>query len=105
MQLNLKPNREFIQRLPSMKLFAAESRADGRLAYVEEEAAGSGSMGRPYHDDEAMAAVVVRHEKDGRILLVSCMRLCRRRRCCCALETRVKELELRCETSCEAEKR
>lgn len=70
MQLNLKPNREFIQRLPSMKLFAAESR-DGGLAYVEEETANAASVGRPYHDDDAMAAVVVRHEKDGRILLVS----------------------------------
>lgn len=70
MQLNLKPNREFSQRLPSMKLFAAETR-DGDLRYVE-EALGPAAMGRPYHDDDKMAAVVVRHEKDGRILLVSC---------------------------------
>ena len=71
MLLNLRPNRELSQRLSSMRLLSAESRRDGGgLAYVEESLSPA-AFGRPYHDDEQMAAVIVRHEKDGRILLVS----------------------------------
>lgn len=69
MHLNLRPNRELNRRLESMRMLAAETR-DGGLRYVEESMSPA-SIGRLYHDDEAMAAVVVRHQKDGRILMVS----------------------------------
>ena len=69
LQLNLKPNREFNKRLESMKLFTAES-SNGDLKYVEEPMS-TASIGRLYHDDEKMAAVVVRHGSDGKIMLVS----------------------------------
>lgn len=72
-QLNLRPNRELNKRLQSMRMLAAETR-DGGLKY-RDEAMSAESIGRLYHDDEKMAAVAVRHQKDGRILLVSERRL------------------------------
>lgn len=70
MHLNLRPNKELSQRLPSMKLLTAETQDGGHLTYVEESLSPA-AIGRPYHDEDKMAAVVVRHEKDGRIMLVS----------------------------------
>lgn len=70
LRLNLRPNRQFNSKLKSMKLFAAETSSEGRLKYVEEPI-DLDSLGKSYHDDNNMAAVVVHRSNDGKLLMVS----------------------------------
>jgi len=68
--LNLKPNQEFNERLKSLRLFTAESRPGGvGLEYIDNGPVDLESIGETYHDDSAMAAVVVRQSPSGSLLL------------------------------------
>lgn len=78
LHLNLRPNNEFNSKLKSMKVFAAESSNDGKLKYVEEPS-DLESLGRTYHDDQNMAAVIVRRSSDGNFLMVSLLSFCHRK--------------------------
>lgn len=66
--LHLQPNDEFNSKLKSMKMIAAESNRDG-VRYVEEPM-DVDSLGRTYHDDNSMAAIVVHRSSEGNLLMV-----------------------------------
>ncbi|KAI1285003.1 A disintegrin and metalloproteinase with thrombospondin motifs 16 [Halotydeus destructor] len=70
LHLNLQPNSEFDSRLQRMKIFSARSAGNGGLRYVEEtpeesSASFEQAFGASYHDDENMAAVMLRQASDG----------------------------------------
>lgn len=72
MQLLLEPNVEFNRRIESLKMYSAESKDSGKRIKYSEESIGGEPMGLSYHDDNKMAAVVIRHAPNGNILMVSC---------------------------------
>ena len=66
MKLSLRPNVEFNRQLESLKIFTAESR-ENNIIYHEETT--KGQFGISYHDDNKMAAVVIRPGPNGNILM------------------------------------
>jgi len=67
MQLNLKPNENFNEKLNQMKVLLAESGKNGKLKYVEDKLSKNEDLGHTYHDDSNLAAVLVSHNRQGNI--------------------------------------
>lgn len=75
MQLLLEPNVEFNRRIESLKMYSAESQNSGKRIKYSEESIGE-PVGMSYHDDNKMAAVVIRQGPNGNILMVSSVYVC-----------------------------
>ncbi|RWS17879.1 A disintegrin and metalloproteinase with thrombospondin motifs 1-like protein [Dinothrombium tinctorium] len=85
-QLNLKPNKEFNDRIAKLKMYMAETVGNGKLKYVEEPQSDQSfynqtdihfisyekekqDIGQTYHDEEKLAAVLINHNPVGHIQL------------------------------------
>ncbi|RWS29889.1 disintegrin and metalloproteinase with thrombospondin motifs 1-like protein [Leptotrombidium deliense] len=69
-RLNLKPNKEFNDRLQNLKLYMAETTGNGKLKYVEEatnKEKQNEEIGQTYHDETRMAAVLINHSPLGNL--------------------------------------
>ncbi|XP_067140080.1 A disintegrin and metalloproteinase with thrombospondin motifs like [Centruroides vittatus] len=68
MKLNLKKNKDFEERLKKFKVLLAETTNNGlKYSDVTAQQGGSSDLGSTYHDDEKMAAILMRQADDGGI--------------------------------------